>query len=93
MDIVVDVRNGAPTYKQWISVELSAENHRQLLVPRGLLHGFITLTDNVEFLYKVDNYYDKEADRSIYWNDPELGVQWGMTTNRIGEGCYCSSKS
>jgi dTDP-4-dehydrorhamnose 3,5-epimerase len=85
MDFVVDVRKGSPTYKQWISVELSADNHKQLLVPRGFLHGFLTLTEDVEFLYKVDNYYNKEADRSICWNDPELGVQWGIDNPIVSE--------
>ena len=79
LDVTVDMRKSSPSYKKWVAVELSAENFRQLLVPRGFLHGFLTLTDNVEFLYKVDNYYDKEADRGIRWNDPELGVDWGIT--------------
>ena len=79
LDVTVDMRRSSPSYKKWVAVELSAENFRQLLVPRGFLHGFLTLTDNVEFLYKVDNYYDKEADRGIRWNDPELGVDWGIT--------------
>ena len=59
-------------------MELSAENKRQLLIPRGCLHGFVTLTDDVEFLYKADNYYCPEADRNILWNDPEIGVDWGI---------------
>ncbi len=78
MDYVVDVRKGSPTYMQWIAVELTAQNHRQLLIPRGFLHGFLTLTEDVEFLYKVDNYYNYEADRSIRWNDPEIGIQYGI---------------
>ena len=78
MDYVVDVRKGSPTFMQWIGVELTAENHRQLLIPRGFLHGFLTLTEDVEFLYKVDNYYNYEADRSIRWNDPEFGIDYGV---------------
>jgi dTDP-4-dehydrorhamnose 3,5-epimerase len=78
LDVAVDMRIGSPTYKKWAAVELSAENHRQVLVPRGFLHGFLTLTDNVEFLYKADNYYDKKADRGIRWDDPDLGVDWGI---------------
>ena len=62
-DVVVDLRPSSPTYKKWVGVELSAENKRQLLIPRGFGHGFVTLTDNVEFLYKVDNPYAPEADR------------------------------
>ena len=79
IDVAVDVRQASPTYKQWVAVELSAENFRQLLIPRGFLHGYLTLTDEVEFLYKTDNFYNKEADRSILWNDPELGVDWSIT--------------
>ncbi len=78
LDVAVDMRKSSPTYKKWVSVELSAENHRQVLVPRGFIHGFLSLTDDVEFQYKVDNYYNKEADRGIRWNDPELGVDWGI---------------
>lgn len=78
LDVAVDMRKNSPTYKKWVSVELSAENHRQFLVPRGFIHGFLSLTDDVEFQYKVDNYYSKEADRGIRWNDPELGVDWGI---------------
>ena len=78
LDVSVDMRKGSPTYMQWEAVELSEDNYRQLLVPRGFLHGFLTLTDNVEFLYKVDNYYSKEADRSLRWDDSELKVDWGI---------------
>lgn len=79
LDVAVDLRPSSPTYKQWVAVELSAENKKQLLIPRGFGHGFVTLTDEVEFLYKADNYYAPEADGGIRWNDPELGVQWGVT--------------
>ena len=82
LDVAVDMRAGSPTYKKWVSVELSAENNRQLLIPRGFLHGFITLTDDVEFLYKADNCYNYEADRNIIWNDPDINVDWG-TINPI----------
>ena len=78
VDFAVDMRKGSPTYKKWVGVELSAENKRQLLIPRGFLHGFVTLTDDVEFLYKADNYYNAEADRGIRWNDPEIGVDWNI---------------
>ena len=78
VDFAVDMREGSPTYKKWVGVELSAENKRQLLIPRGFLHGFVTLTDDVEFLYKADNYYNAEADRGIRWNDPEIGVDWNI---------------
>lgn len=78
MDVAVDLRPESPTYKQWVAVELSAENKKQLLIPRRFGHGFVTLTDDVEFLYKADNYYAPEADGGIRWNDPTLGVDWGV---------------
>ena len=78
LDVAVDLRPGSPTYKQWVSVELSEENKRQLLIPRGFGHGFLTLTDEVEFMYKADNFYAPEADGGIRWNDPELAVDWGI---------------
>lgn len=65
-------------YKKWVVVELSAENKRQLLIPRGFLHGFVTLTDDVEFLYKADRLYDAGADRKVLWSDPDIGVDWGI---------------
>lgn len=79
LDVAVDLRPQSPTYKQWISVELSGENKEQLFIPRGFAHGFVTLTDEVEFLYKVDNPYAPEAEASILWNDPELAIDWGIT--------------
>jgi dTDP-4-dehydrorhamnose 3,5-epimerase len=85
LDVAVDLRHDSPTYKQWVGVELSAENKKQLLIPRGFGHGFVTLTDHVEFLYKADNYYAPEADGGIRWNDPELGVEWGMTNPILSE--------
>jgi dTDP-4-dehydrorhamnose 3,5-epimerase len=78
LDVAVDLRAGSPTYRRWISAELSADNKRQLLIPRGFGHAFLTLTDDVEFLYKADNPYRAEADRSIRWNDPAIGVDWGV---------------
>lgn len=78
LDVAVDLRHDSPTYKQWIGVELSEENKKQLLLPRGFGHGFVTLTDHVEFLYKADNYYAPEADGGIRWNDPDIGVDWGI---------------
>lgn len=79
IDVAVDLRKGSPTYLQWVGVELSAENKRQLLIPRGFGHGFVTLTDDVEFVYKVDNDYNKESDRSIRFDDPQIGVDWGVS--------------
>ena len=79
LDIAVDLRKGSPTYKRWVSVELSAENKRMFFIPRGFGHGFVTLTEDVEFCYKVDNLYSKECDRGIRFNDPSIGVDWGVT--------------
>lgn len=77
LDVAVDLRRGSPTFKKWVAVELSAENKRQLLISRGFGHAFLTLTDNVEFLYKVDNKYSPSTEGCIRWNDPELGIRWG----------------
>lgn len=74
LDVIVDVRKGSPTYKQWEGYIISASNHRQLLVPKGYAHGFVTLTDNVNFLYKCDNYYD--ADGGTTFKDAELNIDW-----------------
>lgn len=76
LDVAVDLRKNSPTCLKWVAVELSADNKRQLLIPRGCAHAFLTLTDEVEFLYKADNYYAPESDRSICWNDPSIGIQW-----------------
>lgn len=83
IDVAVDIRKGSPTYKQWVSVELSEENKRQFFIPQGFAHGFLTLTDNVEFRYKVDNFYAKEHDRGIRYNDASIGVDWGMLLQGI----------
>ncbi len=78
LDVAVDIRQGSPQYAQWVGVKLSAENKKQLFIPRGFAHGFITLTDNVEVQYKADNYYAPECDGNIRWDDPAIGVEWGM---------------
>lgn len=85
LDVAVDLRKNSPTFKQWVGVELSAENKKQLLIPRGFGHGFVTLTDDVEFLYKADNYYAPEADAGIRWNDPDIGVEWGVENPILSE--------
>lgn len=83
MDVAVDLRRGSPTYRQWAAVELSAGNKRMLYLPRGFGHGFKTLTDDVEFCYKVDNLYSKEHDRGIRFDDPSIGVAWGEVTQDL----------
>jgi dTDP-4-dehydrorhamnose 3,5-epimerase len=79
LDVAVDIRKGSPNYLKWLAVELSEENKRQLYVPRGFAHGFLTLTENVEFVYKVDSLYNKECDRSIRFDDASIGVDWGIS--------------
>ena len=78
LDVAVDLREGSPTYKKWIAVELTEENKKQLLIPKGFAHGFLTLTNDVEVQYKVDEYYSPENDRSIRFDDPDIGVFWGV---------------
>lgn len=85
LDVAVDLRKNSPTFKQWVGVELSEENKKQLLIPRGFGHGFVTLTDDVEFLYKADNYYAPEADAGIRWNDPDIGIEWGVENPILSE--------
>ncbi|MBF1682167.1 MAG: dTDP-4-dehydrorhamnose 3,5-epimerase [Selenomonas artemidis] len=84
-DVAVDIRRGSPTYAQWIGIELSAENYRQLFIPRGFAHGFITLTDNVEVQYKADNLYAPDCDGNIRWDDSAVGVAWPFTPVVLSE--------
>jgi dTDP-4-dehydrorhamnose 3,5-epimerase len=75
-DVAVDLRAGSPTFGQWVGVELSAENGKQLLVPVGFGHGFAVLSDVAELQYKVTDYYSPQADGGVRWNDPDIGVEW-----------------
>ncbi len=75
-DVAVDIRKSSPTFGQWVGVELSADNHRQLWVPPGFAHGFVVLSDAAEFLYKTTDYYAPEHERSIVWNDTTLAIDW-----------------
>ena len=76
LDVAVDIRVGSPTYGKHVAVELTAENHRQLFIPRGFAHGFSVLTDKVVFQYKCDNFYAPQSEGAIAWNDPALGIDW-----------------
>ena len=76
LDVAVDIRVGSPTYGKHVAVELTAENHRQLFIPRGFAHGFSVLTDEVVFQYKCDNFYAPQSEGAIAWNDPTLGIDW-----------------
>jgi dTDP-4-dehydrorhamnose 3,5-epimerase len=75
-DVAVDLRKSSSTYLKWFGIELSSENHKMLLIPQGFAHGFVTLVDDSEVQYKVDNVYDKSSDRSIKYNDPFIGINW-----------------
>lgn len=75
-DVAVDIRQGSATYGKWVGVTLSAENKRQLWIPEGFAHGFMALSDSVEFLYKTTNYYSPQHERSIRWDDAEIGITW-----------------
>lgn len=77
-DVVVDIREGSPSFMQHICVELTAENRRMLYIPKGFLHGFVTRTENVEVFYKVDDFYYPENDRSVRYCDPAFGIDWGV---------------
>lgn len=76
LDVAVDIRVGSPTYGKHVAVELTAENHRQLFIPRGFAHGFSVLTDEVVFQYKCDNFYAPQSEGAVAWNDPALGIDW-----------------
>ncbi|WP_058301435.1 dTDP-4-dehydrorhamnose 3,5-epimerase [Gorillibacterium timonense] len=77
-DVAVDIRQGSPTYGKWFGIELTAENKKQLLIPKGFAHGFMTLTDDVEIQYKCDELYAPECDGGIRWNDPDIGIEWPL---------------
>lgn len=75
-DVAVDIRKSSPTFGKWVGATLSAENKQQLWVPPGFAHGFITLSETAEFLYKTSNYYAPQSERSIIWNDSDVGINW-----------------
>ncbi len=82
-DVIVDLRKNSPTFGKWKGFLLSADNFEMLLVPQGFAHGFLTLEDNTEFMYKVDNFYNKESEGGIIWNDEELKIDWPIETENL----------
>ena len=81
-DVAVDIRKGSPTYGQWTGIELSFENGKQLLVPRGFLHGFVTLEPDTEIIYKCDDVYSPECDGAVRFDDPDIGIEWNIDPNK-----------
>ena len=75
-DVAVDIRKSSPTFGQWVGVHLSAENKRQFWIPAGFAHGFLTLSEHAEFLYKTTDYWAKDCEQAIIWNDPQVGIEW-----------------
>ena len=84
-DVAVAIRRDSPTYGQWVGVELSEENHRQLWIPPGLAHGFVVLSETADFLYKTTDTYSPAHERSIRWDDPAIGIDWPLAAHGIAE--------
>lgn len=85
LDVAVDIRRGSPRFGRWTSALLSAENKRQIYIPRGFAHGFLVLSEVAEFLYKCDDFYHPEDERGIAWNDPQIGIAWDLQCHGITE--------
>ena len=83
LDVAVDIRKSSPTFGQYEMVELSDENKRQFFIPRGFAHGFLVLSDEAIFTYKVDNIYAPQAEAGIRWNDPDVGIQWPIDLEKV----------
>ena len=83
LDVAVDIRKGSPTFGKHVAVELTADNHRQFFIPRGFAHGFSVLSDEVIFQYKCDNFYAPQSEGAIAWDDPDLGIDWRIPTDKV----------
>lgn len=83
LDVAVDIRKGSPTFGKYVAVELTEDNHRQFFVPRGFAHGFAVLSQEAIFQYKCDNFYNKESEGAIAWNDPTLAIDWRVPADNI----------
>jgi len=84
-DVAVDIRPESPTFKQWVGVYLSEDNKTQFWIPPGLAHGFVVISDYADFEYKCTNYYDPESEGCLFWNDPEIGIDWPVTNPILSE--------
>ena len=83
LDVAVGIRKGSPTFGQYVSVELTGENHRQFFIPRGFAHGFSVLSEEVIFQYKCDNFYSPQSEGAIAWNDPDLNIDWRIPAEKV----------
>lgn len=83
LDVAVDIRKGSPTFGKYVAVELTEDNHRQFFVPRGFAHGFAVMSDEAVFQYKCDNFYNKESEGSVAWNDPQLAIDWRIPFDKV----------
>ena len=83
LDVAVDLRNSSPTYGHYVSVELTADNHRQFFIPKGFAHGFVVLSQQAVFQYKCDEFYHPEAEGAIAWNDPTINIDWQIPAEDI----------
>ncbi len=90
-DVAVDIRPESVTYGEWVGVELSGENHKQFWIPAGFAHGFVALEDNTQFLYKTTNYYNKESEVTILWNDSNISIDWPLKDVLLSEKDTISS--
>jgi dTDP-4-dehydrorhamnose 3,5-epimerase len=85
LDVAVDIRVGSPNFGKWASVLLSAREHNQIYIPAGFAHGYLALTDSVQFLYKCGDFYDPQDEHGVIWNDPDVGIQWAIANPLISE--------
>lgn len=83
MDVAVDIRKGSPTFGKHVAVELTADNHRQFFIPRGFAHGFVVLSDEAVFQYKCDNLYAPQEEGALAWDDPQIGIDWGVPADKV----------
>jgi dTDP-4-dehydrorhamnose 3,5-epimerase len=84
-DVIIDLRSGSPTFRQWFGIELTAQNYRALYIPPGLAHGFLTLADHTDVFYQISGQYVPSSGRGVRWNDPAFGIAWPATPLRMAE--------